>query len=188
MDQYLIDFLKELKQFGYSNDIPNVSERGGRFLNLLVKITKAKKILEVGSANGYSTTWLADAASKNKGRVTTFDFSRPSFDAAKDNLAEVGLAGSVDFHFGDFKKVFPKLAHPAKFDFVFVDGQKSDYWNFWELIVDRLEEGALVVFDDVLNFPEKTDSFMRKIVQVSEFEHLVLPVDHTDGVLILYKL
>lgn len=187
MEKYLIDFLKELKQYGTVNDIPNVTERGGRFLNMLVKIRGAKKILEVGCANGYSTIWLADAAHFTKGKVYSFDFSHPSLDAAKENLGEIGLKKEVEFHFGDFLKTFGKLKAPVRFDFVFVDGEKRSYWNFWEKIKERLEPNALVVFDDVLSFPEKTDEFMKKIVKEEGFDRLVLPVDRNDGVLLLYK-
>lgn len=188
MEHYLINFLKELKQYGIVNDIPNVSERGGRFLNMLVKITGSKSVLEIGSANGYSTIWLADAVCKNDGKVTSIDFSRPSLDAAKDNLAEVGLHKHVDFHFGDAFKVLPKIKKPAVFDFIFIDGEKRRYWDFWELVSDRLSESALVVFDDVISFPEKTDAFMKKIKAVIGFDHLVLPINQRDGILLLYRI
>jgi predicted O-methyltransferase YrrM len=187
MDKFLIDFLKELKHYGEINDIPNISERGGRFLNLLVKISKAKNVLEVGCANGYSTIWLADAVVDNDGKVTTFDFSKPSIDAARYNVGDVGLLPYVDFHFGDFLKIFKKITKPKTFDFVFVDGQKREYWDFWRLIKPRLSPRAIVVFDDVLEFPEKTDTFMHQIVKEHDFAHLVLPVDFKDGVLILFK-
>lgn len=187
MDHYLIDFLKDLKQYGIVNNIPNVTERGGRLINLLVKITKAKNVLEVGCANGYSTIWLAEAVDRNGGKVTTFDFSEPSFEAARYNVGDVGLLKLVDFHFGDFLKVFPKVKKPEKFDFVFVDGQKRSYWDFWNLIEGRLSSNALVVFDDVLEYPEKTESFLKKITEVPGFDHLILPVDIKDGILLLYK-
>lgn len=187
MDHLLIDFLAELKQYGKVNNIPNVTERGGRFLNLLVRISKAKNILEVGCSNGYSTIWLAEAAVQNKGKVTTFDFSHPSLDAAKYNLGDVGLLPFADFHFGDFLKIFKKVKSPQTFDFVFVNGQKRSYWNFWKAIEGRLAEKAVIVFDDVLAMPEKTDAFMHKITKVSGYDHLVLPVDYEDGILVLYK-
>lgn len=187
MDHYLIDFLKDLKRYGIVNNIPNVTERGGRLINLLVRITKAKNILEIGCANGYSTIWLAEAADHNGGKVTTFDFSEPSFEAARYNIGDVGLLNLVDFHFGDFLKIFSKVKKPEKFDFVFVDGQKRSYWDFWNLIESRLNPNALVVFDDVLEFPEKTDAFLKKITKVFGYDHLILPVDIRDGILLLYK-
>lgn len=185
MNQKLFGFLKELKQYGIENDIPNVTEQGGRFLNMLIRMSGTKQILEIGCANGYSTIWLADAVKSNEGKVHTIDHSKPTFEAAKENLSKVGLSDVVDFYFGDALEIIPTINQ--KFDFVFVDGEKKSYWDFWEMIQDKLEPNAIVIFDDVLSFPQKTEPFMKKIKDVLGFDQLVLPIDSDDGILLLYK-
>ncbi|MFC1733418.1 O-methyltransferase, partial [candidate division KSB1 bacterium] len=186
VDNKLLNFLIELKKYGIDNDIPNVTEVGGKFLNMLVKMSGAKKILEIGCANGYSTIWLADAVKQNKGKVSTVDHSKPTFESAKSNLTKSGLSDVVDFYFGNALEIIPTLNQ--KFDFVFVDGEKKSYWNFWESIQDKLSPKALIVFDDVLSFPKKTEPFMKKIKDVLGFDQTVLPIDKDDGILLLHKL
>ncbi len=187
MNQELKNFLDELKKFGIENNIPNVTEKGGRFLNMLVKISKAKSVLEIGSANGYSTIWLADAVRQNSGKLITIDFSKPTYEFAKQNLEKAGLSDVVEFNFGNALEIIPSIKQPRLFDFVFVDGEKRSYWKFWETINNLLEDNAIVVFDDVLSYPHKTEDFMKKIKDVVGFDQEVLPLDGDDGILILYK-
>lgn len=187
MDRDLLTFLVDLKQYGLEQDIPNVTERGGQFLNFLVRMSGAKSILEIGSANGYSTIWLAEAVQKNDGRLTTVDFSEPTFMQAKDNLKKVGFDSVVDFHFGNALQVIPGFEADRRFDFLFVDGQKNSYWDFWQVSKPFLEKGALIVFDDVMAFPEKTQSFLEKIKTETAYEQLTIPLDGDDGILLLYE-
>jgi predicted O-methyltransferase YrrM len=187
MDKNLLNFLKDLKQYGVKKNIPNISENVGQFLNILVKISKSKNILEIGCANGYSTIWLAEAVSANKGKITSIDFSKPSFDAAKNNLIKTGYSDIVNFHFGDALNLLPKIKNPKKFDFVFIDGEKRSYWNFWCVIKNRLADNAIVVFDDAILFPKKTGEFMKKIKAVVGFRQVVLTLDKDGGILLLNK-
>ena len=187
MEKKLINFLKELKEYGIEHDFPNVTETGGRFLNILVKTTKSKQVLEIGCGNGYSTIWLADAVKENNGKVHAIDFSKPRFDDAKVNLKRAGLFDVVNFYFDNALKVIPGISDPKLFDFVFVDGEKRHYWDFWEVIQNRLAKNAVVVFDDMIAFPEKTEPFMQKIKNTSGFDQVVLPIDQDDGILLLLK-
>ncbi|PIZ71226.1 hypothetical protein COY07_05270 [Candidatus Peregrinibacteria bacterium CG_4_10_14_0_2_um_filter_43_11] len=185
MDSSLLSYLKKLKQFGVENDIPNVTETVGRFLNMMVKIKKPQRILEIGCANGYSTLWMAEAAREVGAKITAIDWSKPTFESAVSNLAEAGFGSMVDFQFGNAIEVVSQLNQT--FDFVFVDGQKRDYWDFWVAVEPRLADHAVVVFDDVLAFPEKTALFHKNIQGVSGYERVVLPVDEGDGIMLLYK-
>ena len=156
-------------------------------MNMLVKMTKSNQVLEIGCANGYSTIWLAEAVRQNGGKVSTIDFSKPTFEAAKKNLAKSGLYDYVNFYFGNALEVISGIEEPEQFDFVFVDGEKKSYWDFWEAIQNRLTPNAVIIFDDVLSFPAKTEPFMKKIKDVVGFDQVILPVDEDDGILLLYK-
>ncbi len=156
---------------------------------MLIKMNGSKKILEIGSANGYSTIWLADAAKSVGGKVTTYDFSEPTFYEAQENLKNVELSDYVNFNLGDVLDLIPELPETEKFDFIFVDGQKKLYLDFWNLIQNRMNENAVIVFDDVLMFPKKTKLFNDAMKTLKGFDKVLLPVDVEvgDGIMLLCK-
>ncbi len=186
MNQQLTTFLKELKQYGIKENIPNVTETVGKFLNIMIKIKEPKNILEIGCANGYSTIWMAEAAKKIKSKITTIDFSEPTFKEAQKNIQEVGFNKIVDFHLGNALKIIPSFKD-KKFDFIFIDGQKRSYLDFWNLIQNKMTSDAIVIFDDILAFHKKTESLVKHLKKEINFEQVVLPIDEVDGILMLIR-
>lgn len=186
MNPKLTQFLKDLKQYGIKENIPNVTETGGKFLNSIINIKKPKHILEIGCANGYSTLWMADAAKKVGADIKTIDFSKPTFNEAKENIKKMDFENLVDFTLGNALKVIPTLPD-KKFDFVFIDGQKKSYLDFWTAIQPKLTDDPLIIFDDIMAFPEKTKPLMEAMNHVVNFEWVVLPIDKTDGILMVTK-
>ncbi len=126
----------------------SVGRAGGELLNLLVRESRARRILELGTSYGYSTVWLAEAARAVGGRVTSLDVADYKQAAAAGSLAEAGLEGLVDFQAGDALQLIPRLAGP--FDLVFLDIWKDLYGPCLELIYPKLAPGALVVADNML--------------------------------------
>ena len=100
-------------------------------------------------------------------------------------MKKVGLSDVVDFYFGNALEVISQF--DQKFDFVFVDGEKRSYWDFWNSIQSKITSNTIIVFDDILSFPHKTEAFMKKIEAVIGWNQVVLPIDSDDGVLLLYK-
>ena len=194
MDKKIIDYLASLKKYGTENDIPNVTEEVGRFLNLMIKIKRPKNILEIGCANGYSTIWMSEAIYKAKAKakdisvkIHSIDHSKPTFEEAKKNLVEIELDPYVQFYFGDAVKVISDFPSDLMFDFVFIDGEKRSYLNFWNVIQPRLNSRAVIIFDDMMAFPEKTKEFSKAIKSVTGFGQMLLPIDGNDGILLLVK-
>lgn len=187
MNKELLKYLKDLRAYGVKNSIPNVTEAVGRLLNMLIHIKKPSSILEIGSANGYSTIWIAEAARKVGAKLHTMDFSAPSMREARRNLTESGFSDTVETYLEDALKFVPKMDKKLKFDFVFVDGQKSSYLNFWQVIQDRLLPGAVIVFDDMMAFPEKTGPFYEFIQTAEGVNQLLIPIDKNDGILMIFK-
>lgn len=187
MNDFLKNYLKALRVYGIEHDIPNVTDEVGMLLYMMVKLRRPKHILEIGCANGYSTIYLAEAARLVGARVITVDHSAPTFAEAQKNLKDVSLDSHVDFHFGDARLVLPDLHSPEHFDFVFVDGQKASYVDFWNLIKNRLRPGAVLVWDDMLAFQNKTASFSEATANLSGFDQLLIPIDENDGVLLMMK-
>jgi len=185
MDTNTRVFLKQLRQYGLEHDIPNVTDEVGQFLNMMIRMKKPETILEIGCANGYSTIWMAEAAKSYGGFIHTIDHSAPTFKEAQVNLPEIGLADFVDFHFGDAREVIPAFITELKFDFVFVDGQKASYLDFWNVLKDRLLPGAVLVFDDMMAFEAKTRSFSDALLDIQGFSQLLIPIDGDDGILLM---
>ena len=100
-----VDFLASLRAYGYENDVPNVSMTMGRLLHDLVLISGTSTILELGTANGYSTIWMASALrelnvkEKKERKLITFDVSEPSYKQAIDNIEQVGLTSYCELNF-----------------------------------------------------------------------------------------
>jgi len=184
MDQQIQKYLKELKEHGIKNDIPNVTERVGRFLNMMIRIKEPKNILEIGCANGYSTIWMAEAAKSINAKIYSLEHSRPSMLEAENNISKTGFTDIVDVIFDDAINAISKFPPDLMFDFVFVDGEKKSYLDFWNVIRPRLTVHAVVVFDNMIAFPEKTKEFYDTIKSADGFDQILLPMDE-DGILLV---
>jgi len=178
-------FLKKLKAFWEKENIPNVSELNGKFINMLVRQTWAKSLLEIWCANWYSTIWIANSIKKNWWKMISYDVSLPSFNQAKENLKEVWLDEFVEFRFWNILE--KDLAPTEKFDFIFVDARKARYLDFFKLIQPLMTENCTVVFDDVVKFKEKMWDFYTYLENQDNYEWIIVPVDEDDWTMILGK-
>src|SRR3989338_3705005 len=121
--------LNELENFGQSSKgYFNIPADTGKFLYNLVLISKAKNILEIGTSNGYSTIWLAEAVKHNKGRVTTIELAEHKVKHATENFMRANLDNVIKIIHGDALVLIPKLKE--KFDFLFIDAVKEDYIKY----------------------------------------------------------
>ena len=124
--------LAELEQFGKTNDAAtaerprrmlNITRDTGEFLAVLVRATGARRVLEIGTSNGYSTLWLASAARATGGAVTTVEASAYKVGLASANFARAGLASSIQLLHEDAGRVLGRSADDA-FDLVFLDSER----------------------------------------------------------------
>ena len=118
----------------------NVPESDGKLLHDLIVNNKYKNILEIGTSTGHSTTWLAWAASKTGGMVTTIEIDEGRHQQATANLTEAGLRHYVDARLGDAHQLVNELKGPI--DFVFSDADKEWYTNYFVDVYPKLEEGG----------------------------------------------
>jgi predicted O-methyltransferase YrrM len=140
--------LLELEQQGHANDIPIVSRETGRLLSTLVHAMQANRVLEIGTAYGYSTLWMA-LALPPAGHIWTIDPDRARTDIALDYLTRAGKAEAVDIINQpalDVLKTFP--VH--NLDIVFIDALKAEYEGYLELSVPLLKRSGLVIVDNLL--------------------------------------
>lgn len=164
----------------------------GKFLYLLVKISGAKRILEIGTLGGYSTIWLARAL-PDGGAITTIEYKQEHVTVAKKNLQRANLIEKVTILTGDAKEVMDQLIQQKEsFDFFFIDADKLNYPDYVEKAIVLANPGAVITADNlflrgrVLDQSEQADS-PRRIRQTNEIlakdprlESLLLPIG--DGI------
>ena len=139
----------------------DVGPEVGALLNVLVRCSGARRIVEVGGSIGYSTIWLAEAASATGGTVVSIEPDEAKLAEQRENLAAAGLAGHVRQVAAAAEDVLPTLDAP--FDLVLIDHWKALYVDAFEGAWPRLRRGGLVVADNVLR-PEATIDEMRRYI------------------------
>jgi predicted O-methyltransferase YrrM len=127
--------------------IPIVQPEVARWLQVFMKARPFYRVLEIGTAIGYSTSILA-AGLPEGGRLDTIEIRQEHYEKAQENIAALGLENRVVQHLGDAADVLPGLEGP--FDLVFMDGAKGQYRKFLEMIEPKLAPGAIILSDNVL--------------------------------------
>jgi caffeoyl-CoA O-methyltransferase len=171
---------------GGKESIPIVSTSVGRALFVLVRATAAKRIVEVGTAIGYSALWMALALPKD-GRIVTIDPDRERTDRARRFWQEAGVSQKVDVVNGRGLEELPRLRGP--FDLAFIDALKSEYDGYLERILPLLRPGGTIAVDNVLwsgrasganpvahGDTEAIRAFNRKFANHPSLDSTILPV------------
>jgi predicted O-methyltransferase YrrM len=138
-----------------------VSEADGRFLRFLVVSSGAKRVVEIGGANGYSAIWLGLGLRETGGRLVTIEYDPARAKDAEANVRAAGLSDVVQVVPGDAFKAVPAL--PGTFDFVFLDAWKKDYQRFFDLVFPRLDNGGLFVAHNVVNKASEMGDFLATL-------------------------
>ncbi len=138
-----------------------ISEEDGRFLRTLVAASKAKRVLEIGGASGYSAIWMAQAVRANGGRLVTIEYDPVRAKELQENIRRAGFDDVVTVVAGDAFAQIPKLS--GTFDFVFLDAWKKDYQRFFDLVFPRLDRGGLFLAHNVVNKASEMGDFLKTI-------------------------
>lgn len=128
-----------------------VSAPHARFLELLVRLRGARRVLEIGTLAGFSTTYLARGVGP-AGRVVTLELDPTHAAVARRNLDEAGVGERVEVVIGDAHATLARLAEGGAqpFDAVFIDAEKAGYPAYLEAVLALVEPGALIVADNVV--------------------------------------
>jgi predicted O-methyltransferase YrrM len=137
----------------------SVGAESGRLINILAKSLEAPTILELGTSFGYSGIWLAEAARASGGRLVTMELSEKKSAYARDMSKKAGLAEFVDFKIGDAVKMIEELPHGI--DFVLVDLWKGLYTPCLEAFYPKLNPGAIIVSDNMIEPATERETVMR---------------------------
>lgn len=161
-----------------------VSEEDGRFLRVLVASTRAKRVLEIGGASGYSAIWMGLGLRDTGGRLVTIEYDPGRAREATANVKAAGLSDVVQVVHGDAFKEIPKLS--GEFDLVFLDAWKPDYKKFFDLVFPRVVDGGLFLAHNVINKKSEMADFLQAIqVHPQAFTTIVSP-GH-EGISMTYK-
>jgi predicted O-methyltransferase YrrM len=131
-----------------------VSPSQGKYLQLQARLMRAANVLEVGTLGGYSTIWLANATPTVK--VTSVEVDKHHAEVARANIKHAGVEDRVDVRLGPGMEVLPQLAEEvrggkrAEFDFVFIDADKMNNWNYVDIALGMCESGACIIVDNVV--------------------------------------
>ena len=153
-DLYVIDLLEdfdefylELEHFAEENRVPIIDKIGIRFLIQMLKIKKAKNLLEIGTAIGYTSIKLAEKIGCN---VTTIERDDKMYNEAKKNIEKRNLNDRITLLHADALELQDEVIKNAPYDIVFIDGAKSQSRKFFELYEPYFADDVVVITDNVL--------------------------------------
>ena len=152
----------------------NVNNPTAELLYFLVKLLRPKRIVEVGTANGYSSIVMGSAARDFGGSVITIERNGRLVDVAMDNIAKAGLQDIVTVYPGSAYKVLERLT--GEFDLVFLDATKQEYLGYFERVRDKVSSNGLILADNVISHEEELGEFIRKISDDNRVSVSILPI------------
>src|ERR1700742_3429885 len=153
MDERLTELLDELYRYGVDHDadkedrlerLRNVEPDTAALLAVVARATGARKVLELGTSNGYSTLWLADAARANGGSLVSVEIDPRRSAQAAHNLDRAGLQTVVELRVEDAGDTL-KASPDAAWDLIFLDAERPAYVGYWPELVRVLRPGGLPV-------------------------------------------
>jgi predicted O-methyltransferase YrrM len=127
----------------------DVSPTQGALLHLLVRMSGAKKVLEVGTLGGYSTIWLARGMAEG-GQLISLEYQEKHAEVARSNLHRAGLDGIAEVRVGRALDILPHLQSEGPFDFVFIDADKPGNRQYIDWALKLSRPGTVIVVDNVV--------------------------------------
>lgn len=182
MDARLTALLGELHDHGVEHDrgtadrldrLRNLEPDTAAVLALLARAGRAQNVLEIGTSNGYSTIWLADAVRSTGGRLVSVDTDSSRCAEAAANLKRAGLRSLVDLRVQDAGDALAQ-SPDEHWDLIFLDAERPAYAGYWADIVRSLRRSGVLVVDNVISHAHQVADF-RALVTADErvFEALV---------------
>jgi predicted O-methyltransferase YrrM len=194
MDARLEALLDDLHREGVEHDAPladrtqrrrNLEPDSARLLHLLVVATGAARVLELGTSNGYSTIWLADAVAANDGALVSVDLDDGRLAEARDNVSRAGLADVADLRLEDAGAAL-SASDPESWDLVFLDAERPSYPAYWSDLVRVLPPGGLLAVDNVTSHADEVADFRTLVTADRRVTEALVPTGA--GVLLVTKL
>jgi caffeoyl-CoA O-methyltransferase len=205
IERYALEFTtaedKVLAQLARETHLKTLSPRmlsghlQGAFLTMISSALQPSCALEIGTFTGYSAICLAKGLKKG-GKLITIDVNEETEQMARNAFAEAGLNEYIEFRLGNALEIIPEISGP--FDLVFIDADKKNYPRYFDLVIEKVRVGGLIITDNVLwsgkvldeekNMDPETfciHAFNRKVREDVRVETVLLPI--RDGLMVARK-
>lgn len=139
--------LKELEEYAAEYNVPIVHKEVSDLLKVILKVQKPKSILEVGCAIGYSSI-LFSTSTDGEAKIITVERNENMIEKAKENFKRSGYENNITLLEGDAEELLKNV--DGTFDMIFLDAAKGQYKLFYDLVIDKLKVGGLLISDNIL--------------------------------------
>lgn len=169
--------LQELREHCYAHYEDSSMLSGfyqGRLLSMFSRMIRPRVVLEIGTYLGYSALCFAEGLADG-GKVITLDINEETNKVARSFVDKSEYRDRIEFHLGNAVEIIPTL--PGEFDLVFIDADKPNYSNYYNLVIDRVRQGGFIIADNVLWSGKVLAPDDENSQALSDFNHMV----QTDG-------
>lgn len=177
IQKVLLELEKTRKEFW------NIDRNTANFLNMLIRIHNSKNVLEIGTSNGYSGIWLADALRHTGGKLTTIEFWDKRRSVAMDNFKKCGLDDIIDARIGSALLILDEMRSEVEhgrgelFDLVFVDANKLEYIEYFHRIDPLLKSGGIIAADNTISHAKKVEPYLKALLEHPSYQNQMLNFD-----------
>jgi len=178
------DVLRAIEEMTKKQFLPIVGPKKGKVLQKVIRDIRPKRILEVGTLIGYSAVLIGKELESNA-HFTTIEIHAEEARIARQNIKKAQIPPRVDVIVGDAIKVLPKLS--GKFDMVFIDAEKTEYFAYLRLIEKRLHKGSVVVADNAGIFADQMKDYLDYVRSSGKYRSKYVPVGE-DGLEVSVRL
>lgn len=182
IEEFRMEFIRNFQRSGL-----NTTPGDANFLRIMIQSAGLKRGVEVGSASGFGAIHMGIAFEQTGGHLYTIDISESMVRQCRENIAKVGLEDSVTVILGDALEVLPNLE--GKFDFVFLDAVKSDYFAYFKAIQPKLVPGAVIVADNVIISKDQMRDFLEAMENDPDYlmQIIMCSEEKGDGMAVILK-
>ena len=194
------EIIQDIKNKSLDENVPIITNEVLNYMIFTARNIKARNILEIGTATGYSGLFLAQIANENGGFLTTMEIDEIRYGKAVENFKKLGLFEKNKMVFGDALEEIPKLDKNVKYDFIFIDASKGQYLRFFEMSYELLNENGIIFIDNLMfrglvtadkeEIPKRYKTIVKRLKEFieklnEEYNFVLLPFG--DGVGIVKK-
>ena len=194
------EIIQDIKNESLDENVPIITDEVLNYMIFTARNIKARNILEIGTATGYSGLFLAQIANENSGFLTTMEIDEIRYGKAVENFKKLGLFEKNKMIFGDALEQIPKLDKNVKYDFIFIDASKGQYLKFFEMSYELLNENGTIFIDNLMfrglvavekeKIPKRYKTIVKRLGEFieklnEEYNFVLLPFG--DGVGIVRK-
>ena len=162
----------------------NVPPQDGRLLQILIKMSGAKNVLEIGTSNGVSAIWMALGLEETGGKLTTLEIDPVKVKLALENFRKAGVDDRIQLIEGDALQTLRTLTET--YDMIFIDAAKQQYKDYLDVIYSRISKGGVIIAHNAVQLAASMRDYLDHVQDHPELNTVILTTGN-DGVAISYK-